>query len=111
MTPLDLLFLSFPVVTILTWGYVVERARARWQRYRDRRSYREAVWSLLLFIAALSAAVSLLLALLVDSGFDPGQNIRRVVFGVAWGSFCATGIYLAVEEHRGGTNHTGRHDE
>lgn len=85
------LFVSLAFIVI--FSALLRRRYIRWHQFRDRRSFRELVMSIALFIAAWSASLSALFGIAQIGTLDH----RRVLGGIAWAAFLCYGV-VALQE-------------
>jgi drug/metabolite transporter (DMT)-like permease len=87
------LIISGATVTVFG-GLLIRRIRS-WRLHRDRRSGRELLMAVALFLASVASALSALFSISLSGDV----SLRRTLGGIAWAAFLAAGV-VALQETR-----------
>ncbi len=80
--------------TVGAFGHAMLNDLGEWRQHRDNRALRSVMDGVALFVAAVASSFAILAVLLTTPDADY-TNLRKLLSGIAWGSFGAAGIIRA----------------
>lgn len=89
---------------VALYGDALRQRLTMVREFRDRRSRREFVLGLALFIAALCSALSIASVVFMIGD----ATLRRALAGMAWGAFMGAGVLFRIEARQEVSERRGR---
>lgn len=97
MTELDtrwIAYILWGVGTVVVYGVVLYRRQGLYVRFPDRRSRRDLMEAVVLFIVALASFLAITMVL----WGEPGTGIRGMLVAVALGAYTGAGVIMLSDQ-------------